>query len=783
MQGRRLASWIIVLAASLAAAHPCVAEPSEPLPGTRPLEMTGDITMDMVAAIDKFLLSEIERSVETRDKHWRRDYSSPEAYAASIEPNRERFKQRIGVVDARLPVAGLQFVSSSKTSTLQGMIGGIRAYAVIWPVLPGVFAEGLLLEPEGLALARVVVLPDADQTPEMLAGLEQPKPGSSPLALQLAQAGCQVLVPVVISRDDRFSGNPAVRMTNEPQREYLWRPAFEMGRHIIGYEVQKVLAAVDHFRHANKHAERNLPIGVAGYGEGGLVALYAAACDRRIEATLVSGYFQEREQVWNEPVYRHVWGLLEEFGDAEIAGLVAPRTLVIEACRGPEVAGPPKERPGANQAAPGALVSPPLESVRKEFQRAQAIVAPLGKSSKLQLVVSDEGQGPAGAASARQALLDGLEVAPTVDPAASDTQLDFGNPSPEEKQRQVDRMGRQVEQLDAFTQRLMRDSEVRRAEFWAKADRALPERWHESCNSYREYLWEEVLGRFPSASAPPNVRSRLAYDQPKWRGYEVVMDIWPGVFAYGVLLLPKDLQPGERRPVVVCQHGRNGRPQDVVNPTEDTKYYHSFGAQLADRGFIVYAPQNAYIGEEKYRQLQRKAYPLKKTFYSVIAVQHARTLQWLQDLPMVDPERVAFYGLSYGGETAMRIPAILEGYCLSICSANFNQQVWKHASTSARYSYVFSNEYEQSEFDSGNTFSDAEMAGLIAPRPFMVERGHQDAVAPDEWVAYEYAKVQRLYDDLKISDRTEMEVFSGGHEIHSARTFDFLHKHLNWPKR
>ena len=30
-------------------------------------------------------------------------------------------------------------------------------------------------------------------------------------------------------------------------REILYRSAFEMGRHIIGYEVQKVLAGVDWF--------------------------------------------------------------------------------------------------------------------------------------------------------------------------------------------------------------------------------------------------------------------------------------------------------------------------------------------------------------------------------------------------------------------------------------------------------------------------------------------------------------------------------------------------------
>ena len=74
------------------------------------------------------------------------------------------------------------------------------------------------------------------------------------------------------------------------------------------------------------------------------------------------------------------------------------------------------------------------------------------------------------------------------------------------------------------------------------------------------------------------------------------------------------------------------------------------------------------------------------------------------------------------------------------------------------------------------------MAALIAPRPFMVERGHFDGVGPDERVALEYAKVRHLYQaKLGIGDRTTIEWFVGPHTINAKGTFDFLHKHLRWP--
>ena len=70
----------------------------------------------------------------------------------------------------------------------------------------------------------------------------------------------------------------------------------------------------------------------------------------------------------------------------------------------------------------------------------------------------------------------------------------------------------------------------------------------------------------------------------------------------------------------------------------------------------------------------------------------------------------------------------------------------------------------------------------MAPRPFMVERGHDDPVAPDEWVAYEYATVRRFFTKLGLPDRTAIEFFNGPHTIHGVGTFEFLHKHLHFPE-
>jgi hypothetical protein len=301
---------------------------------------------------------------------------------------------------------------------------------------------------------------------------------------------------------------------------------------------------------------------VIGYGEGGLLAFYSAAADERIDAVGVCGYFGPRQEVWREPIYRNVWRLLTEFGDAELAGLVAPRPLVIEACRGLEIDVPPQP-PGRSDAAPGVLSTPPLAQVRAEVERARDLVKGFSTPPPIEPVVSLDGQGPPGSDAALAAFLRGLGLQRDLAPSgAAPTHL---RPAFDLEPR----FRRQFAQLLECTQRLMREAEFRRAAFWGKANATSVATWQESTRSYREYLWDEVIGRFPPASLPPNPRSRQICDEALYRGYEVVLDVWPDVFAYGILLLPNDLKPGERRPVVVCQHGLEGRPQDVADPKAD----------------------------------------------------------------------------------------------------------------------------------------------------------------------------------------------------------------------
>ena len=293
--------WILALALGCFASMACAAES---LPETKPLDVEGDFAAHMVAGMHKYLDRELAVCAENRRALWQPDYASQESYTRSLGGHRDQLRRILGVVDPPVSATDLHYVSTTRATSVVAEGERYVVHQVRWPVFDGLDAEGLLLEPKTKPLACVVVLPDADETPEMQAGLASTS--ARRLAHDLADRQCRVLVPVLIDRKDTWSGNPRIRMTNQTHREFVYRMAYQLGRHIIGYEVQKVLAAVDWFSRDKDHP----PIGVCGGGEGGLIALCSAALDPRIQAALVSGYWSPRESVWEAPIYRNVWSLL-----------------------------------------------------------------------------------------------------------------------------------------------------------------------------------------------------------------------------------------------------------------------------------------------------------------------------------------------------------------------------------------------------------------------------------------------------------------------------------------
>jgi len=785
-----LAAWV-ALHGILAPCASTRAADTGPLPGTAPLVLDRPFDEVMIEGIDRFLLRKTGEQQAIRRAAWATALADAGGREAFCTEARTRLREVLGVVDDRVPGREVLLRGTAGAPIQIAATKDWTVLRVSFAALDDVTAEGIvLLPPLRDPRAWVVAIGDAAWTPEAFAGLlgdDGQAGAASRLPRALVAAGCAVVIPTILAREDEFSGNPAVRYTNQPHREYVYRPAFELGRHPLGYEIQKVLAAIDRIEAGAATATTAVPpIGVCGVGDGGRIALLAAACDERIDATLVCGAFGPRETTWQEPIDRNVWRLLTIASDAEAAALILPRTLVVEAAAVTEFAGPAKPREGrSGGAAPGTIGQIPAAACADEFAAALRYATLLDAAARIERAGVPDMPEAAGGAAALKPFLGGLGLESRAGGLPKlETPLDAAATVTAAR----DRMRRQVDELSRFTQRVLERSATVRAKAWhdvsAAAQAKDAAKAGAAINAHRERIRRDLIGVISEELVPLAAKSRQILDDPAFTGWEVTIAVFPECCAGGILLVPKGIAAGEKRPAVVCQHGLEGVPMDVVTEQGPSfPIYKAFAADLARRGYVTFAPQNPYRGHDRFRTLQRKGNPLGLTLFSMIIPHHGRIIDFLSSLPQVDAGRIGFYGLSYGGKTAMRVPPFEPRYALAICSADYNEWVRKNAVDHIPSSYVFTPEYEIFEWNMGHLANYAELSWLIWPRPFMVERGHDDGVAPDEWVAWEFAKTKRHYVKLGVGPRAEIEWFDGPHAINGQGTYDFLDRHLDPDKK
>ncbi|MEQ1843594.1 MAG: hypothetical protein ABL994_24575, partial [Verrucomicrobiales bacterium] len=285
------------------------------------------------------------------------------------------------------------------------------------------------------------------------------------------------------------------RLENEyrlSDREWVQRSAFLLGRTMTGYEVLKIQSAVDCL--LADQGEKKRPLGVIGHGEGGRLALFAAALAERINAALVSGAFGPREALWKEPADRNVFGLLREFGDAELGSLVAPRPLVIEHGVYPKYgyrAGVDLEIDPENRAKlpgkPGLLPSPTEAAVTSEWERLKSLTS----DARVELVKSNETLSD----EAMSRFLAALKLPAAVKKPAQGNDI----PSPS-----TDR----IDDLVRHNRLALIEAAGDRKRYFADLKSDSLENFQKTIEPYREKFRTEVIGDFELPLLPPKVRTR-----------------------------------------------------------------------------------------------------------------------------------------------------------------------------------------------------------------------------------------------------------------------------------
>ena len=299
------------------------------------------------------------------------------------------------------------------------------------------------------------------------------------------------------------------------------------------------------------------------------------------------------------------------------------------------------------------------------------------------------------------------------------------------------------------------------------------------------FIWTRS-GRYPPTEGPLDAKSTLLYDEPEFTGYRLSVGVYAGVHAYGILLVPKGIAQGERRPVVFTQHGLQGKPEDALGVIADPKadaYYDRFGWKLAKRGYVVFAPMISVQTAADRSALARRSHLIGLTPQGMEVRKFGRVIDYLSSLSFVDPERFSFYGLSYGGYTALWTAPVEPRFKVVISSGHFNDWDIKTSDITEGTSFLFhADTFDMFNYDLLRSFSHSEIAMLTAPRAFAVEIGDKDGVVvlPHRFVRMEIERVAKLYDQLGISDRFLVASFAGPHKIDGGQIYPFLDRLLKW---
>ena len=263
-------------------------------------------------------------------------------------------------------------------------------------------------------------------------------------------------------------------------------------------------------------------------------------------------------------------------------------------------------------------------------------------------------------------------------------------------------------------------------------------------------------------------------------------------------LLPDDLGPGERRPVVIAPHGHGSGGKNMTAGRRDIpavadaldRYNGAYAEHFAQAGLIVFAPDARAFGErrEPVGQMNDEDSFMKSTCtplnHAAISLGQSLTGMWTWDLIRLvdyvqtrddcDPERIGCAGLSGGGLQTLWLAAVDDRICAAVVSGYFYGY---------RDSLLDLNSNCGCNYVPGlwQAVDMGDLGALIAPRPLLVETGDQDPLNGARGLANVYEQVaitRQAYKLLDAGDCLVHDVQPGEHQWYGVMAEPWLVERL-----
>ena len=297
----------------------------------------------------------------------------------------------------------------------------------------------------------------------------------------------------------------------------------------------------------------------------------------------------------------------------------------------------------------------------------------------------------------------------------------------------------------------------------------------------------DLLGDFPLRTAlDPTVE--CSTDEGDYIRQRVVFNTEDNMACPAYVLIPKNAQKG-KTPAIVCSHGHGplgkdpvaGIRGDAAHENEIAKMNYNYAEQMAKAGFVTIAPDLRGFGErsETYDFDGRDAcninfikgalfgvYPLTLNIHDIKCC-----IDYLETVPEVDKDRIGMMGLSYGGTMTTFVTAV-EPRIKAADIIGYVNPFSAFAVERANFcgSQMVPNLYKY--------FDTYDIAGMIAPRPLLIEMGLYDECFYFDDLKRGFDEVKKIYDAAGVGDRLYADIHPHGHAFSGAKAVEFFRKNL-----
>lgn len=290
----------------------------------------------------------------------------------------------------------------------------------------------------------------------------------------------------------------------------------------------------------------------------------------------------------------------------------------------------------------------------------------------------------------------------------------------------------------------------------------------------------ELLGGFPAERRPLDVRVMGGTDEGSYVRERLTFQTEPGLRVPAYLLRPKRQPPEYRGAAVLALHGHGRGKDDVADiaatPRERQRWIttrsHDYGARLAERGYLVLAPDARGFGDWAATDgmacgwAMTSALLLGKTLVGMRVWDAFRAIDLLAGLPGVDPARIGCAGLSWGGTQTMWTAALDDRIAAAVISGAFGRLA---------DSLIESSECACQYVPGLLPVADLpDIVALIAPRSLLIQSGLTDQHSTPEVVGEAFETVSRAYAVAGVPGSVELDQFAGGHVFQTESALAWL---------